>query len=110
MISHVDGRPGNMSRVRGRREGLVSTAPSQDASSVEHLGELRDPYQAARFINAATPVSSISEGLVFFHEGDILMLHEYTGSLPELMSRGVLPRGPAGGRSFSTEVPIGCIY
>ena len=68
----------------------MSTAPSQDASSVEHLGELRDPYQAATFTDAATPVSSISEGLVFFHEYDILMLHEYTDSLPDLISWGVL--------------------
>ena len=43
VISHADGRPGNASRVRGRREGLVSTTPSRDASSAEHLGELRDP-------------------------------------------------------------------
>ena len=99
-----------MSWVRGRREGLVSTAPSQDASSVEHLSELRDPDQTPTFINAATPVSSISEGLVFVHEGDILMLHEHNDSLPEFMSRGVLPRGPKGSRSFSTDIPVGCIY
>ena len=49
MICHVDGRPGNTSRVHGRREGLVSTAPSQDASSVEHLGEPQDPNVSAIF-------------------------------------------------------------
>ena len=42
VTSHADGRPGNAARVRGRREGSVSTTPSQDASSAERLGELRD--------------------------------------------------------------------
>jgi hypothetical protein len=45
---------------------------------------------------AATPVSSISEDLVFFYEDVILMLHEWTDSSPEFMSRGVRPRGPSG--------------
>ena len=96
MTSHVDGRPGNVSRVHGRREGSVSTTPSQDASSVEHLGEPQDPSLTAISTTAATPVMLSSEGLVFFHEDATLMLYEYIDSLPEFMSRGVLPRGPSG--------------
>ena len=97
-----------MSRVHGRREGLVSTSPSQGASSVEHLGELRDPDHRATFTGAATPASLTSGDFVLFHGGDISMLHEYIDSRPEFMSRGVLPRGPAGELVFSTIVPVGC--
>ena len=52
--------------------------------------------QTATFTIAATPVSSISEDLVFFYEDVISMLHEWTDSSPEFMSRGVRPRGPSG--------------
>ena len=58
VISHADGRPGNASRVQGRREGLVSTAPSRDASSAEHLGELRDPDFVVR-VPSPTPRDAV---------------------------------------------------
>ena len=38
---HADGRPDKALRVLGRREGLVSTAPSRDTSSAECLVDLR---------------------------------------------------------------------
>ena len=48
VTSHADGRPDNAIRALGRREGSVSTTPSQDASSAERLGELRDSECVAR--------------------------------------------------------------
>ena len=85
-----------MSRVHGRREGLVSTAPSQGAFSVEHLGEPQDPSLPATAYHCGHPSLLNSEGLAFIHEGADSPLYECIDSSPEFMSRGVLPRGSAG--------------
>ena len=86
----------------------MSTSPSQGASSVEHLGGIQDPNHSAIFIGVAAPAPLISGDFVLFHGGDVSMLHEYIDSGPEFMSRGVLPRGPAGELVFSIKVPVGC--
>ena len=82
VISHADGRPGNAPRVRGRREGLVSTTPSRDASSAEHLGELWDPSDVAR-VPSPTSLSAVRV------------------PSPALLPAGGSPRASGGVRSLS---------
>jgi hypothetical protein len=74
----------------------VSTAPSQGAFSVEHLGEPQDPSLPATAYHCGHLSLLNSEGLAFIHEGADSSIYECIDSSPEFMSRGVLPRGSAG--------------